>query len=284
MEKIKESTKKKISRRELMKWGGLTIAISGLANATESEKSLAGKKLAMVIDLHRCTGCGGCIISCKSENNLQDGVAWSNKISRTVGKFPNVRYEYLPTLCNHCERAPCVQACPTSAMHVSDGEIVMHNPGKCIGCKTCMAACPYGVIYFNKKKTHDFWRNKHALIPDCTSSPQEVADEVEGTVIPYYNPDREKSTKGSGLRYRGVTEKCTFCDHRLKKGKLPYCVKSCPAKARIFGDLNDPNSEVNKILGMYAPYRLKEGLGTRPKIFYVRSFNSGNYKKTMGSI
>jgi molybdopterin-containing oxidoreductase family iron-sulfur binding subunit len=79
-------------------------------------------------------------------------------------------------------------------------------------------------------------------------------------------------------------EKCTFCDHRIRKGKLPYCVEACPANARIFGDLDDPNSEVNKILGRYKPFRLKEELGTEPKIYYVRSFNPGTYEKTKGGL
>ena len=74
-------------------------------------------RYGMVIDLHRCAGCGGCIIGCKNENNLSEGVAWSDKITRTVGKFPHVRYDYIPTLCNHCANAPCVAACPTEAMY-----------------------------------------------------------------------------------------------------------------------------------------------------------------------
>lgn len=276
---------KKITRRKLFKLGGLamaTVFISKVANA--GKKSLAGKKLVMVIDLQGCTGCGGCIISCKNENNLDSGVFWSNKISRTTGRFPNVRFEYIPTLCNHCEKAPCVQVCPTAAMHKGPGDITMHDPKKCIGCKTCMAACPYGSIYFNKKKPHKFWKSEKSLIKGGTSSPMEVTQKVKGRSIPYYNPDRERNLKGSGLRYRGIVEKCTLCDHRVKKGDLPYCIMRCPAKARIFGDLNDPNSEVSRILAMYHPMRLKEHLGTEPKVFYVRDFNPGGYKKTRGSI
>ncbi|MCQ9205929.1 MAG: 4Fe-4S dicluster domain-containing protein [Omnitrophica bacterium] len=238
----------------------------------------------MVIDLHRCTGCGGCSIACKNENNVQEGFAWAWRISETVGKFPNVRYDYKPTLCNHCRKAPCVRICPTGAMHKADGGITMHNPNKCIGCKSCVAACPFVVISINKKKTHRFWKSNEELIKGCTESPKEVSEKVKGKVIPWYNPDREKNLKGSGLRQKGIVEKCTFCDHRLKQGKLPYCVKRCPAKARIFGDLNDPNSKVNEILGKYSPYRLREHLGTEPKVYYVRSFNPSNYKKSFGSI
>lgn len=237
---------------------------------------------AMVIDLQRCVGCGACIIACKSENNLEEGVAWSNRISRSVGKFPNVRYDYIPTLCNHCANAPCVKGCPTQAMHKSDGGITMHDPSKCIGCRYCMARCPYGVIYFNWEKPHKFWRDERALIQGGTSSPKEVTREVRGNVIPYYNPEREETLPG--IRPKGVVEKCTFCDHRIKNGELPYCVEACPANARIFGDLDDPNSEVNKLLGKHQPSRLKEELGTEPKIYYIRAFNPGTYEKTKGGL
>ncbi len=274
-------TEKKFARREFLKLGGLGVAVLATAKAGSgfcaAEKLLVGKKLAMVIDLQRCLGCGACVITCKNENNVQSGFFWANKINRTVGKFPNVRYEYVPTLCNHCENAPCVKGCPTQALHKGDGNITMHDPEKCIGCKTCIARCPYEVISFNEKKPHEFWRSDKPLIKGATSSPQEVTQKVKGKVIPYYNSDKEGTHAKAGLRYKGIVEKCTLCDHRVKKGKLPYCVKSCPAKARIFGDLNDPNSKVRQILGKYRPWRLKEHLGTEPKVFYVRSFNPGSY-------
>ncbi len=260
----------------------LTVGASAASAAAGSASSLKGKKLAMVIDLQRCTGCGGCVISCKSENNIQSGVTFAKRQSRTVGKFPNVRYEFIPTLCNQCENAPCVRACPTKAMHKGDGDITMHTPEKCIGCGTCVATCPYDIPSRNKRETHRFWRGRMATIPHCTSAPADVADEVGGETIPHYNPDKELSAKGAGLRYKGIVEKCTFCDHRAEAGKLPFCVDSCPANARIFGDLNDPDSAVSKLLGKYRPWRLKEHLGTEPKVFYVRAFNPGNYPTTKG--
>lgn len=275
------------SRREFLKLGGvagvaaLVPARAALANG---KSSLKGKKLAMVIDLQRCTGCGGCIISCLNENNVQTGVTWAKRITKTVGKFPNVGLDFKPTLCNHCEKAPCVRACPTGAMHKDDGRITAHNPEKCIGCKTCKAMCPYDVISINATETHRYWRGKDVAIEGCTSSGQEVTQKVNGNVIPYYNKDKEKTYPGAALRYKGIPEKCTFCDHRIGEGKLPFCVISCPAKARIFGDLNDPNSDVRKLLGKYPAQRLKEHLGTEPKVFYIRSFNSGNYKATKGSV
>ena len=278
----------KITRRNFLKLSGIGAAAAVapllVSKQIKADGPLAGKRLGMVIDLHRCLGCGACSIACKNENNVEGDVFWSSRISRTTGKFPNVKYEYITTLCNHCEKAPCVKLCPTTAMHKGDGNITMHDPDKCIGCRYCMAACPYGVIHFNAGKTHKFWRDEDSLIKDAMSSPVEVTEKVGGTVLPYYNPARENAKSGTGLRKKGIVEKCTLCDHRLIQGQLPYCVESCPANARIFGDLNDPNSEVSQILGKFHGMRLKEELGTEPKVFYVRSFNAGTHESTKGSI
>ncbi len=274
-----------VSRRNFLKAGGAGAAVLVASKTALAKGSSKSKRLAMVIDLQRCTGCGGCIISCKSENNVQRGISWSSKKSRTVGKYPNVRFEYIPTLCNHCENAPCVKGCPTRSMHKGYGNITMHTPEKCIGCKTCMAMCPYdGVISRHYEDPHPHWRSDEVLIKGCTSSPKEISGKVKGNVIPYYNEAREKNTIGSGLRYKGIVEKCTLCDHRVKKGLLPHCVESCPANARVMGDLNDPNSAASKLLTKYRPWRLKEHLGTEPKVFYVRSFNPGADQSTKGSV
>ncbi len=287
MEKMREKKPQKskaISRRDFFKLSGMGLATAAAATAKSAlvpETSLAfvsldGTELALVIDLKRCTGCGACTIACKNENNVRDGFAWAWRINKTSGKFPNVRYEYWPTLCNHCRRAPCIRICPTRAMYKGDGNITMHDPNKCIGCKSCIAACPYVVISYNDKKPHPFWTSDRETIKGCTGSGREITQKVKGNIIPYYNPDREKNLKGSGLRYKGIVEKCTFCDHRLKSGLQPYCVERCPAKARVFGDLNDPDSQVNKLLGKHIPARLREYLGTEPKVYYVGDFNSGH--------
>ncbi|MHC4749329.1 MAG: 4Fe-4S dicluster domain-containing protein [Planctomycetota bacterium] len=275
---------KKVSRRDFLKAGGTGVAVMSTAQTASAVGLSKGKKLAMVIDLQRCTGCGGCVISCKSENNVQRGIAWAGRKIKTIGKFPNVRFEFIPTLCNHCENAPCVKGCPTKAMYKGYGDITKHAPEKCIGCKTCIAMCPYGVISRHYEDPHPHWRNDDALIKNCTSSPNEVTRKVKGKVIPYYNDAREKSTPGSGLRYKGIVEKCTLCDHRIKKGLLPHCVISCPANARVMGDLNDPDSEASKLLAKYRPWRLKEHLGTEPKVFYVRNFNPSSSERTKGSV
>jgi molybdopterin-containing oxidoreductase family iron-sulfur binding subunit len=213
---------------------------------------------------------------------VPDGIYWSNKITETVGTFPNVRYHYIPTLCNHCENAPCVRGCPTKAMHKLDTGITMHDPDKCIGCKYCEFNCPYGVIYFNWKKPHQFWRDDKALLKGGTSAPGEMARKVDARVVPYYNPERDKTLPG--IRPKGVVEKCTFCDHRVINGLLPYCVEACPADARIFGDVSDPNSEISRLLGKFRPFRLREQIGTEPHVFYIRDFNPAHYQPTKGGV
>ncbi len=228
------------------------------------------KRYAMVIDLHRCVGCAGCDIACKSENNVPDSFAWSNHVLDTSGVFPDVQYRYTPTLCNHCENAPCVTNCPTTAMYKSEDGLTLHDASKCIGCKACQVACPYGVIFFNKDAPHArFKEDEEALIPNCTTTGRETAERVKAP-IPYYNPDRAQTYEG--IRPRGVVEKCTFCDHRLQRGQLPACVEACPADARIFGDLNDPGSAPSRALAKNHGRVLKPEQGTRPRVFYIRDF------------
>jgi molybdopterin-containing oxidoreductase family iron-sulfur binding subunit len=169
-------------------------------------------------------------------------------------------------------------------MHKGYGNITMHAPEKCIGCKTCIAMCPYDVISRHYEEPHPNWRSDDVLIKGCTSSPKEVTAKVKGNVIPNYNDAREKSIPGSGLRYKGIVEKCTLCDHRVKKGLLPACVLACPCNARVMGDLNDPNSAVSKLLAKYQSRRLKEHLGTEPKVFYIREFNPGATESTKGNV
>lgn len=268
-------SQKKTSRRNFLKAGGAGVATLVVAQPALAADNGDGKRLAMVIDLQRCTGCGGCIISCKTENNVQKGNAWANKIVETSGKFPDTKFSFIPTLCNHCENAPCIKACPRKpkVMYKGYGNITMYDLKRCIGCRSCIKKCPFGAISYHKKEPHEDWKSNDVLIKGCTSSPREVNRKVKGTTIPHYNEARERSTPGSGLRKKGIIEKCTFCDHRVKEGLLPFCVESCPANARIFGDINDPASEPSKLLAKHKAWRLKEEKGTEPKVFYIKKFN-----------
>lgn len=218
----------------------------------------------MVIDLEKCAGCAACSIACKNENNVPEGIFWSHYITETNGEFPNVTYTYISTLCNHCEDAPCVIACPLEpkAMYKKENGITMHDSERCVGCRYCQKACPYGVIGFNAKEPFGWWRS---------GDPAKLTKKVGATVIPYYNPDREITY--AGIRKAKKVEKCTFCDHRVANGEKPYCVVSCPAKARTFGDLEDPQSDISKLLSANKATVLKPEAYTKPKVFYINKFD-----------
>jgi Fe-S-cluster-containing dehydrogenase component len=254
------------------------------------------KKYGMVIDLHQCVGCGACALGCKNENNTEarkDGQShnWADFIMKTEGRFPNTRYTQMPVLCNHCSEAPCVMACPVTpkAMFKAEDGTTLHNQSRCIGCRQCQDACPYShymldeksnngeeysVISFNLhgKPTQAVWSDNSELIPGCTASGAEVAKRAGATP-----PDLNKFQSGDyqPVRSDGVVEKCIFCHHKVTNGEQPACVEACPAGARIFGDLNDPNSAASKAVKQNAKsaFRYKEDEGTEPNVIYVRSYD-----------
>lgn len=223
-------------------------------------------RIGMVIDLRRCVGCDACNIACRNENNVENGHFWANRIQRTAGTFPNVTYDYTPTLCNHCSDAPCVEACPVEpkAMFKTPEGITMHSEERCIGCQACQDACPYGVIYFNEwdEETHLEWRTA-----DATA----LTDKVGGNVIPYSNPD--PGTTYAAIRRPEKVEKCTFCHHRITVGENPACVDACPSDARIWGDLDDPQSDVSRLLRENDHFVLQPEAGTSPNVFYIQAFD-----------
>jgi Fe-S-cluster-containing dehydrogenase component len=172
----------------------------------------------MTVDTRRCVGCNACVLGCKAENALPaDGFRdWIT--TETRGRFPTLHMEIRSERCNHCSDAPCVQACPTGASHISTGGTVLVAPNKCTGCKACIAACPYEARYVH--------------------------------------PD-------------GHVDKCTFCLHRVQQGLDPACVSNCPTKALIFGDLNDPESEVSQLRQSREHHVLQEELGLEPNVYFL---------------
>jgi Fe-S-cluster-containing dehydrogenase component len=271
-------------RRKFLKMAGLT-AIAGVGAPAAFEMLLKGevqastmahgeaqegqqkettvtKRLGMVIDLKKFGLYPGlpqkCINACHSVHNVPDfrlangevdkkdeiKWIWSEPFEHTFPEHSsykrNAGLEALPvmTLCNHCDDPPCVRACPTKATFKSmDNGIVMMDYHRCIGCRFCMAACPYGARSFN-------WRNPRPFIKKI-------------------NPDFP-------TRMRGVVEKCTFCAERLAEGKIPACVEATgDTKAMVFGDLNDPHSEISQVLESTFTIQRKPRLGTRPSIFYI---------------
>lgn len=196
--------------------------------SSSETRGVPGKKrYAMVMDLRRCIGCDACMVACKAEFDVPVGVFRTWVPYRVVGTYPNVRKQFMPRLCNHCEDPPCVRACPVGATYVvEDGGFVLQRYERCIGCKACMASCPYNAR---------FMLPKSRSYTDITS----------------------------------VVDKCTFCHHRVTQGLTPACVQTCIGRARIFGDLNDPTSEVSHLVSTLPTQVLRPEQGTKPHVYYI---------------
>jgi len=206
-------------------------------------------RFGMVIDLQKCLGCQTCTVACCIENSVMTTKNWHVVMDMVEGKFPAIHRRFYPRPCQHCKNAPCVEVCPTGASHKTKDGRVLINYKDCIGCRYCITACPYEARVFNWKK------------PDkpLTQNP----------AVP--------------VRPRGVTEKCTFCTHRIDaakkdakpigsdtpEGVVPACVEECIGKARYFGDLDDPNSVVSRLVATRNHKKLLKEKGTDPSVIYL---------------
>jgi len=206
-------------------------------------------RYAMVIDLKRCTGCFACVMACKVEHQTPPKVFWAKVLRSERGKYPVVTRQPIPVLCMHCEEPECEKVCPTGATKKRDDGIVIVDNKKCVGCRYCVVACPYGARYFVPKWT-DYFTGK-----DQPSSK-------------YAEYARKKWLAEND---KGVVTKCTFCVERVEKGRKPACVEACPAEARTFGDLDDSSSEISQLIKKRKGFRLQEEQGTEPSVYYLPS-------------
>jgi len=210
------------------------------------------RKWAMVIDLRKCVGCFACTVACKSENVLPPNVVYRRVLDLETGKYPNLRRDFVPVLCNHCEDAPCVTACPVKATKKRKDGIVDMDYEKCIGCRACINACPYG------SRTSDFG----GFYTDKTPKLQDYE------VRPAYEYKKEWPRR-KGKSPIGNARKCHFCIHRIERGILPACVVTCIGKATYFGDKEDKLSLVWELINREKVKRLKEPLNTKPRVYYI---------------
>lgn len=203
-------------------------------------------KLAIAINKERCVGCHTCANACKMQNNVPMGMLWNRILTEgadtldgAVGEYPNLTRTYLPVQCQHCENAACLKVCPTGATYKDEKGRVEIDYDKCIGCRMCMSACPYtGVRSFN-------WEE------------------------PRYPMDFALGDADAPKHQKHVVEKCIFCYQRLARGETPACMDLCPARARHFGDLDDPNSEVSQLIKERSYEQLLPSEGTKPSVYYL---------------
>ncbi|HPA17967.1 MAG TPA: 4Fe-4S dicluster domain-containing protein [Verrucomicrobiae bacterium] len=219
-----------------------------------------GTEFAYALNLGRCIGCRKCAHACLRENNQSRDSDEDINMSyiRVLelekggidletsdhyydpGTVPRPGKYYMPVQCQQCREAPCTKVCPVRATWKEPDGVVVVDYNWCIGCRYCMAACPYDARRFNYSK------------------PKLAAKHI--------NPDQ--GYLSNRIRPKGVVEKCTFCLHRTREGKYPACLEVCPTGARVFGNIRDPDSEINYILQNKRVYVLKEDVGTRPRFYY----------------
>lgn len=242
---------------------------NGRAAAASQRKKKAGVsgtfRWGMAIDLDKCTSCGACVVACSQENNLMLGspqeaslgriIRWIQILPVAEGEYPTPRQRLLPMPCQQCDDPPCTKVCPVYATFTNEEGIVGQVYARCIGCRYCVNACPYTCKFFN-------WK--------APAWPQEMKSSLDPDV---------------SVRPKGVVEKCLFCHHRLQRAKeeaaaqgrllgeqdyQPACAEVCPAKAIVFGDLSNPDSDVSSLSQNPRAFHLLEELGTEPKVTYLK--------------
>ena len=204
-------------------------------------------RYGFVIDLKRCYGCYSCTVACKVANYTPQGIDFAKCIPAETGVYPVTLRQMLPLVCQQCAEPACKDVCPTGATQQDENGIVTVDPDLCMGCKYCVMACPYGARH---------------IIPEFET----YYPDAEGDLDPFEAYAKEKWEAKNGY---GIAAKCDFCMDRVDQGRQPACVDACPAKARYFGDLDDPESEISILIKREGGFQLNPEFGTDPSCYYL---------------
>ncbi|MFN8348619.1 MAG: 4Fe-4S dicluster domain-containing protein [Spirosomataceae bacterium] len=225
-----------------------------LTNAEERE-GIPGKKFVMVIDLARCKNLKKCQSACNHMHQVHSGQNWIKVVSMEDADHTAPYWQ--PTTCMHCDEPPCVKVCPVDATFKRQDGIVLIDNERCIGCRFCMAACPYSARVFNWEETLMAAQGAEEHHHHHNSGPASISPQVKGTV-----------------------GKCDFCPEMTRQGELPHCVSACPNGVFMFGDLNEDSVtngaetfRFSELIKDKAGYRLMEDLGTKPSVYYLPPVN-----------